>query len=433
MIEEEFYSLFAQKLRESVDKLPPKIEPDEWAKKSYLNEWHSFDDLSEPDASIVSCDGSIGDSVFSGGLETWVIRAVAHILQKNATMLSMPNIEVPVGYDLGGKSILMKTVELETLAQAMEKAAADNGKVIAVYDGNLSLFVPSRYIQRLQPLAKDFERHVKALTKCFSLVQPGRIELVGISKDSRVRYLRARIILDSLLQNHPEMEEIVRRTQRSLKLMASRLNEIAEQEGADSSVRPYLAELKQPISDEELYSELAPEAGYTTPLLLGPQTRFFFYFTSKSQAPTDWWNSPFRKMLEDSPELEGLRTALDQLYSQPPIAISYWKNRPGSITYRLDVPSNLLGQGVKTGDLNENKLADEPAANLMSGIVAKLNWLSQKGGSVTALTEVDAIVRLDRRLYRSSYEPLIIKELSNKGHSVRLTKRRIRDYVMRGY
>lgn len=432
MIEEEFYSLFAQKLRQSVEKLPPRIEPEEWAKKGYLNKWHSFDELSEPDESIVSCDGSIGESVFSGGLEAWVVRAVAHVLQKNATMISIPNIEVPVGYDLVGKSIFMKTVELETLAQAMEKAAAQNGKVVAVYDGSLSLFVPSRYIQRLQPFAKEFERHVKALTRCFKLVQPGRIELVGISKDSRVRYLRARIVLDSLLQTHPEMEEIVRRSQRSLKLMASRLSEIVERDGANSPLRPYLVELKQPVSDEELYSELALEAGYTTPLLLGPQTRFFFYFTSKSQAPTDWWNSPFRKTLEDDPELEGLRTALDELYSQPPIAISYWKNRPGSMTCRIDVPSALLGQGMKAGDLNENKLADEPAASLMSGIVGKLNWLSQSG-SVAPLTEVDAIVRLDRRLYRSSYEPLIIRELSSKGHGARLTKRRIRDYVMRGY
>lgn len=180
-------------------------------------------------------------------------------------MTSIPNVEVPVGYDLGGKSIFMKTVELETLAQGVERAVEKNGKAFAVYDGNLSLFLPARYLQRLQPLAALFERHVRAITKCFQLLQQDRLELVGVSKDSNVTYLRARLILNVLLQTNPELGEMMRREQRSLRLMARRLTEIVEHEGATSSLRPYLNELTQPISDEALYSELAPEAGYTTP------------------------------------------------------------------------------------------------------------------------------------------------------------------------
>jgi hypothetical protein len=431
LIEEDFYSLFAQKLKQSVDKLPARSKPDEWAKRSYLNEWHPFDAFSEPKGSIVSCDGSIGESIFSGGLEAWVARAVAHIRPQNGTMTSVPNVEVPVGYSLGGKAIFLKTVELETLGQAAERSANESGKVFAVYDGNLSLFLPARYLQRLQPLAQLFERHVKALAKCFSLIQEGRLELVGISKDSNVTYLRARLILNVLLQAKPELGEMMRRERRSLRLMARRLAEIVEHEGAKSPLRPYLNELNQPISDEGLYSELASQAGYTTPLLLGPQTRFFAAEVEKGT--NDWWDSSFRKHLGGSSALEGLRTALDELYSLPPVAISYWKSRPGLATYRIDIPSSMLGQKVRTGDLKENVLADEEATNSMRELIAKLNWLSQGANVVAPLAEVDAIARLDRRLYHGSYEPLIIKELGHKGHNVRLSKRRIRDHVMRGY
>jgi hypothetical protein len=431
LIEEDFYSLFAQELRKSVDKLPARNKPDEWAITTYLHEWHAFNEVSEPNGCIVSCDGSIAESIFSGGLEAWVGRAIAHIRPKHGTMTSIPNVEVPVGYDLGGKSIFMKTVELETLAQGVERAVEKDGKAFAVYDGNLSLFLPARYLQRLQPLAPLFERHVRAITKCFQLLQQDRLELVGVSKDSNVTYLRARLILKVLLQTNPELGETLRREQRSLRLMARSLTEIVEHEGATSSLRPYLNELTQPISDEALYSELALEAGYTTPLFLAPQTRFFAAETKKGT--NDWWDSSFRKLLGGNSVLEGLRSALDELYSLPPVAISYWKPRSGLMTYRIDVPSVLLGQKSRTGDMKENALAEDAASNAMEGLVSKLNWLSQGGNVVAPLTEVDAIARLDRRLYHASYEPLIIKELTNKGHNVRLSKRRIRDYVMRGY
>lgn len=398
---------------------------------AYLHEWNAFSEVSEPSGCVVSCDGSIAESAFSGGLEVWVGRAVAHIRPKHGTMTSIPNVEVPVGYDLGGKSIFMKTIELETLAQAVVRATEKDGKVFAVYDGNLSLFLPARYLQRLQPLADLFERHVRAIVKCFKLVQQDLLELVGVSKDSNVTYLRARLILNVLLQANPELGEMMRREQRSLRLMARRLAEIVEHEGAKSSLRPYLNELTQPISDEALYSELAPEAGYTTPLFLAPQTRFFAAEAEKGT--NDWWDSSFRKLLGRNSALEGLRGALDELYSLPPVAISYWKPRSGFMTYRIDVPSTLLGQKSRTGDMKENALAENVAANALRGLVSKLNWLSQGENVVAPLTEVDAIARLDRRLYHSSYEPLIVKELTNKGYNLRLSKRRIRDYVMRGY
>jgi len=48
--EEHFYSLFAKKLQESVERLPQRNKPEQWARRSHLNEWRPFDENLEPDA-----------------------------------------------------------------------------------------------------------------------------------------------------------------------------------------------------------------------------------------------------------------------------------------------------------------------------------------------------------------------------------------------
>lgn len=433
LIEEDFHSLFTQAVRSSIETLPKRKKPEDWALKIYLQNWHNFNYSSEPTGSIVSCDGSVAESNFSGGLEAWVTRALAHIRPKEGIMTSIPKVEVSLGYNLEGRSVFAAVIELETLAEAIKKAQPHDNKVLAVYDGSLSPFLPARYMQRLQPLTSLFERYVRSLTECYRLAQKQQVELVGVSKDSAVTYMRARLILDSILQSNPDVGDMLRRDQRSLRLMARHLHEILERESrnSDSTLRSYLDELTQFISDEGLYSEVTSEAGYATPLLLGPQTRFFG--TEVKKGTNDWWDSSFRRHLSGSLALSGLRKALDELYSFPPIAISYWKPNPGFLTYRIDVPSTLLGVESRAGDMNENMLADTNTAPYLQEVVSQLNWLSQGESAVFPLTEVDVVARLDRRLYHSSYEPIIIQELASKGHNARLNKRRIRDHIMRGY
>jgi len=141
----------------------------------------------------------------------------------------------------------------------------------------------------------------------------------------------------------------------------------------------------------------------------------------------------FRRRLKQSNKLSFLIDVLDSFYAQPPIAIFYWKPKPESGVYRIDTPSNLLGYEDKCGDLSEDIFSDDRGLEAAQSLVATLNWLSHEPYVVNPLTEVDAVVRLDRKLYKQAYEPMIMEELRKKGFKVNPRKRSMRDFVLRGY
>jgi len=185
------------------------------------------------------------------------------------------------------------------------------------------------------------------------------------------------------------------------------------------------------ISDEGLYSEITLDPGFTTPLLLAPQTHFV---TEEIERGTkSWWESTFRRRLGRIDKLSSLVSALDDFYAQPPIAVFYWKPRRELGVYRVDVPSNLLRYEGSCGKLPEDLFTDDRGLEVAQSLVTTLNWISHEPYVVNPLTEVDAVVRLDRGLYKQAYEPTITEELKRKGFKVNPRKRNVRDFVLRGY
>jgi len=431
LAEEVFFSKFSENLHDSASKLVPPEIRSSWARSLYLSRWKSLLDSAEPDAAIVACDGSIGKSSFSGRLVAWVARAIAHIYTKEGEVRSIPEVAVNIDYGLRGQSLFMKALELGTLTKAIDAASKEFRQVFAVLDGSLYLTY-FHYPPRLESMLEVFERYVKALATCVKATQKGNVSIIGLSKDSDISYLRARILLDALLQANPSVGEELRSKQRSVKRMADRLREIVQEHLKDAVLRSYLDELALEISDEALYSDIAPEPGFTTPLMLAPQTHFVT--EEIERGTTSWWKSIFRRRLEERPaKFASLVAALDEYYAQPPIAISYWKARPELGVYRVDMPSNLLGYDGRCGDLKEDKFADENGTLRAHMLMATLNWLSHEPYVVNPLTEVDAVARLDRGLYKQAYEPVIVQELRKRGFKVSPRRRGIRDLVLRGY
>jgi hypothetical protein len=431
LAEEAFFSKFTESLHDSARRLvPPEIRSG-WARSLYLSKWKNLLDSAEPDAAIVACDGSIGESSFSGRLVAWVARAIAHIYTKGGEVRSIPEVAVSIDYGLEGRSLFMKALELETLTKAIASASAEFKRVFAVFDGSLYLTF-FHYPPRIESMLAVFERYVRALAKCLNAAKRNRTAIIGVSKDSDISYLRARILLDALLQANPSVGEELGRKQRSVRRMADRLREITEQHPKDTVLRSHLEEFSLETSDEALYSEVASEPGFTRPLMLAPQTHFV---TEEIDAgTTSWWKSIFRSRLKDrSPKFASLVVALDEYYSQPPIAVSYWKARPELGVHRVDIPSNLLGYEGRCGDLQEDKLATDNESLSAEKLIATLNWLSHEPYVVNPLTEVDAVVRLDRGVYKQAYEPVIIEELTKRGFKLNPRRRSVRDYVLRGY
>jgi len=430
MAEESFFSMFAEKLPKSIKDLVPMEPHGSWARSLYLSRWNPYSASSNPNSAVVVCDGSLGESSFMGGLVAWVARAVAHIYARDGSVATMPDVAVEVGYMLEGQSLFMKSLELQVLRKAVEKALWDHKRVFAVFDGSLYLTF-FHYLPRLESVVGMFERYLKELGLLLQLSREDGVAILGLSKDSDVSYLRARILLDALLGVDADVGRELALRERSVRRIAERLRSRVEGLPKESLLRSYLMEFELGFSDEGLYSEIASEPGFTTPLLLAPQTHFV---TEEIERGTrSWWESTFRKRLERSEKLSPLMGALDGFYALPPIAIFYWKPRPELGAYRVDTPSNLLGYRGDCGSLQEDIFTDDRGLEAVQSLVATLNWLSREPYVVNPLTEVDAIVRFDRRLYKQAYEPVIIEELRKKGFKIFPRKRSVRDFVLRGY
>lgn len=430
MIEEAFFSMFMRELRDSVENLTPPKPRSDWSRGLYLSKWRALEDSVKPDGAVVACDGSISESSFSGGLMVWTARAVAHIYSYEGEVRSIPGVAVKIGYRLKGRPYFMKALELETLNRAVKEAEMEFGEVFALFDGSLYLrFI--HHLPRLESMGEIFQRYVEALVGCLKTVRGGKTSMVGLSKDSDVSYVRARILLDAILMEEPEIGEELRSERRSVKRMAERLREIVVHRPGDTALKGYLEELDLEVSDEALYMDLAVEPGFTVPLLLAPQTHFIT--EEVARGTRSWWESSFRERLRGSPELQRLASILDEYYSQPPIATSYWRARSGLGVYRVDIPSALLGFEGRCGDLQEDRFLNGDGVSKAGELMAALNWLTREPYAVNPLTEVDMVVRLDRRLYRQVYEPVIVEELARRGFKVTPRKRWIRDLVLRGY
>ncbi|MDW8033409.1 MAG: hypothetical protein RMI79_00430, partial [Nitrososphaerota archaeon] len=147
-----------------------------------------------------------------------------------------------------------------------------------------------------------------------------------------------------------------------------------------------------------------------------------------------WHDTKFRKRIEKESDLSGVLRTLDEYFSSTPIALIYWKPPDMPVVYRLDLPASLLGYPGKCEDLTEdiflegNKYLDN-----VKNIVGILNWTRQGPYAVYPLVEVDNIAKLDRSLYKTVYEPIIVEELKKRGFKVNPRRRRIRDIVVRGY
>ncbi|MEM3659666.1 MAG: DNA double-strand break repair nuclease NurA [Thermoproteota archaeon] len=425
MAEEQFFQMFLSGLRESVSKLSPLGFNSSPFKASYLSKWCSYDEACEPDGAVAACDGSISESSFSGGLVVWVARSVAHVYSKGNEPISLLEAGVEAGYRLQGKGLFLRALELRTLRRALEKGSQLHGRVFGIFDGSLYLtFLHHR--DRLRAVSRFFENYVRELTLLLKLVDGERVA-VGISKDSDISYLRAKIMVDILHSLDPEIAAEARG--RSVRRIREVLGEKVRGLPPDSMLKTCFEELEQGFSDEGVYSEISPGPGFTKPLLLAPQTIFL---TGEAKS-TGWWDSGFRERLKRDEGLKGVLEALDAYFSNPPVALTYWRPSMSPWVYRVDVPSSILGYGDAGGSLSGDLFIGDSGVEKAKNIFCVLNRLQQEPHAVHPLAEVDSIARLSRSVYKDAYEPVVVEELRRRGFKASPRRRSIRDAVLRGY
>jgi hypothetical protein len=424
MAEEQFFQMFLSGLRESVGRLSPPGFNSSPFKASYLSKWCPYDEACEPDGAVAACDGSISESSFSGGLVVWVARSVAHIYSRGREPVSLLEAGVEAGYRLQGRELFLRALELRTLRRALEKAFQSHGRVLGIFDGSLYLtFLHNR--DRLKAVSRVFESYVKELTLLLKLVDGERM-VIGLSKDSDISYLRAKIMIDILHSLDPGLASVARG--RSIRRIREVLSEKVKGLSSDSMLETCFNELEQDFSDEGVYSEIAPGPGFTKPLLLAPQTIFL---TGETRS-TSWWDSGFRSRLKRDEALKGVLEALDSYFSNPPVALTFWRPSLSSRVYRVDIPSNILGYSDAGGSLSADFFIDDSGVEKAKKIFGVLNRLQHEPHIVHPLAEVDSIARLSRSIYRYAYEPVVVEELRRRGFKASPRRRSIRDAVLRG-
>lgn len=426
MLEDGYFRIFQEKLGEAVVRVGGRKRRENSAIDAvYLAKWVPCDVASKAGLVVVSSDGSNASSRFSGGLGVYVARAVANIYNADGVLVdAVIDVDVAAGYQFDGESMLMRALELRTLASGIEKAKEMGKKVLAIFDGALYPTI-MKEVSKSEGL-DTVKLLLKSYIKLFRAAGEGVI-VIGVSKDSNVSYLRSAVMLEAVASMDPVLASKVGVTMKPKELAKSIVENTKR-----SDVLALAEDLLVSASDESLYSSLAPSGGYTLPLVIPPQPRFSKL--DRFVLEWSWLNGPkggFRGAVVDREVL----SLIDELYSLAPVVTTYWRPLNHQGVHRVDLLGSsigYLGEGGAVGNFAFAKPgSDEDKA--VSSIVSELNAMMSTSFSVDPLIQADVNARLERRVFDEAYEPMIAEALKKAGFDVDMRRRALRDLVMRGY
>jgi hypothetical protein len=318
----------------------------------------------------------------------------------------------------------MKALELKCLLKALKDS--EDGS-IAIHDGTIYPTIsPKSFAGTTEQEVDAILEWLSSLHSLYKFAMDHGHVLIGVVKDSHVNYLRSRILVSCITDVNSKFGEAIAR-ERSLKNIGRRLREVLAM-SHNYALREFLKEAELMTSDEEVFEMCTSEPGFTKPLILAPQP---IYLSEEVKAGTkNWWESRLRSRLESSSLLRPVARIFDRIYSLPPVVMFYWRPWHGYGVYRVDVSGWTLGLGLRCGDMEGDMLMDE-IVEKCENIASALNSLSPEPFAVKPLSDVDELVRLRRDVYQESYEPVLIDYLRNNGLRAHLTKRGMREMVLR--
>jgi hypothetical protein len=427
LAENMFLSSFIEEVNK-ISNLTLKVEPQERFKKIYEGLWIDFDSIFPLNFNFMVCDGSKGVTEFQGGIKVLYARALVHFFKAQTFMDKFVETKIFVDHLLQKEDSYMKAVELIALKKALEKV----DDVLAIYDGSLYPTFPLSALNN-EKIAKAKIEEFKALAALYKQSYEKNQILIGLCKDSNVSYIRARALIEQLKVENPKLGEEISKQMYPSRI-AKKLRKMIEDEANENIkklLESYCCEFELKTSDEEVFSNLNLKPGFTTPLILAPQT---LYLEAKYEEKRSWWNSIFRdKMIKSKNDfLHEIANLLDEIYSLPPLATICWKPHHGLEVYRVDIAGWSLKIKEKSGDLTENIfIKNGEILKYCKEVVAKLNALSSTPTVLKPLTDVDSLVRIDNSTYRNVYEPILIDALKKAGLKAKLRKRRFREILLR--
>ncbi|MEM2187973.1 MAG: DNA double-strand break repair nuclease NurA [Thermoproteota archaeon] len=419
MAEDIFFQQYIKSLSRLDLPSPPSFEE---RRSIYVGFWHVFSGKrAVPSFAVV--DGSRFISAFRGGVKAVCSRALTQVYEGGRLVDDVKEIDVKVGRRLGRPSLYMRALELRCVKRALEKHPSIS---IAICDGDLYPQIHPALARFSEEEVEAYIAYLSAFLELYELAERRGILLIGVSKDSFVNYLRARIITASISKEDPGLGQRLAR-ERSMRRIVRALASATSQTGV---LKHYLSEAEAATSDEEAFDESASEPGISRPLILAPQP---IYFGEEIEAGTRSWGvSRIRVRLRQSGlPFSEVTALLDRIYEMPPAILFYWRPWHGVGVYRVDVSGWGVGVKCKWEEVEGDCFLPDDEVPACMEIASTLNGLSPEPFAVKPLLDVDGLVRFDRGTFKECYEPLLIDALRRAGFKAVLTKRDIRELAVR--
>lgn len=405
-----FRSIFEERLNASLDNFTPPGASVKYPVRSLIpSVWRSFSGLGDPEG-FAACDGSSGSAHYSGGLTVWLLRAACISSYRKEPLV---DVWVEPGHKLKGRGYALRALELRLLADAAE--GLPRGSLV-ITDGTLYPTLPPS-VERLLLRAKYVKAFLESLVRLLKICVKRRLNVVGVSKDSDVSYLRVRLALDYLARHGVDIGR-----ERSLRRIARKLRGFP----GNSAAQLVAEELEIPTSDQEEVHSATSTPGFTTPLVLAPH---ILYMTEEINVGTkSWWRSRLRDRWSGNEELKPIVDLLDELYELKPVYVTYWRPHHGFGVYRVDSVAEF--HEGRWGDMEVDVLS-RAGEEHVEMVVSLLNGLSPAPHTVRPLLDADELVRLRSGVFRDSYEPMIRAALEARGFYPRPRMRILRDLYLR--
>jgi len=447
-----FEKLYLEEFQKSLQKI--QIDPDlpsfqniSMFKNLYESKWHEFKAKASFNPFFIVCDGSKGETEFQGGIKALHVRALA-CGPKDLGIPDVKEVHNYVKHMIKKPESYMKAIEFNALRKILSRISdKDIENIILLYDGSLYPILLESILYEEELLEATLEE-LSSLAKLYKEAFNKKLTLIGVSKDSSATYVKTRILLESIAKLNPRIGERISKKRypwrivKELKRVLKEENLIQEEK---EILEKYLQEFKLKTVDVGIFDSLNLKPGFSIPLVLAPS---ILYLGREVSNGTNYWDDSvikieLEKHLEATKEMdeeyqkmaEEIAKALDEIYSLPPLVIIYWKPYHGFGVYRVEISGWSLGIKVPCKSLSENYFLEEPEViKKCEEIVSKLNALSPSPYAVKPLIEeVDELVRLPVKTYREIYEPAIIEELKKRGLCFQLSRRRIREIILRGF
>jgi hypothetical protein len=393
-------------------------------KDFYLPFWREFDGKNGEPRSFAVADGSGSSTTFRGGLRVAVVRAIANVYCWNSLAGSVSDVDVKVGHRLRRASLYMRSLEFKCLREALD---SHGGVSMALCDGDLYPTIHPVLVRLTTQEVQAYVEYLNAFYELYRFAAEKGILLVGITKDSFVNYLGAKVLAHLVSQGNPDLGRELSRV-RSIRNIERKLS---EKRGQLKNCEVYLKEAERMLSssDEETFDACTTKPGFTVPLVLAPQP--IFLSEEISAGTMRWADSKIRgRLLGRGPPFTEAAEAFDRLYGLPPVVMSYWRPWHGLGVYRVDVGGWMFGLKVGWGTVESDYFL-EGGVERFREVAAALNGLSPEPFTVKPLLDADDLVRFSVKTYKECYEPIIVQALRRAGLKPSLTKRELRELTVR--